>query len=237
MLKYLLMPILVIGLLFGSTSAALAKENGDGAVDKITIRAGAERIVTADAAIVTLGVRIQDSSIKQAQQLVNDTMRSIAEALMANGVAEADIHTYGLMVSNSFRERQDKEVLYTVNNNIMVNVRNINELGKILDLAFEAGANQMSGISFTYKNKQAVQEQLFKELIGIGRRQAGLIVGADGRAVGRLMDVNVYTTSNVAPADANTMKAISMNTGAASMQVFKGDIIISTDANLVFEIK
>lgn len=234
MRKILVALSMVMVVLF--SSVAWAAENHGIGVDKITLRSRVEKSVKANVALATLGVRIQSSSLSTAQSQVNTAVKSVVDALMAAGVAQEDIKTERFNVSNFNRDDKNQNTTYVVNNNITVKINNINNVGNVLDAALEAGVNQIQGVSFLYENDIMIKDELLKQAVVNGRKQANMVVAADGRILGRLLDVNLYSVNTQVTDDMAVMRAMSANSKVGS-QVFSGDVVISAEVNLTFEIK
>ena len=217
-----------------SNLAFASGSNGTGP-DKITLRSRVEKSVKANVAVATLGVRIQSNSLSSAQRQVNESVKAVVDALIDAGINKNDIQTARFTV-NSFNHDDKNQATYVVNNNISVKIRDIASVGKVLDAAFDAGANQIQGINFQYENDAALQDELMKQAVVNGRKQANMIVAADGRTLGRLLDASIYGVNTQAADEVATMRAMATNSKVGS-QVFSGDIVLSAEVNLTFEIQ
>lgn len=233
MKKIIIVLTMIISLL--GVNMAWAAETDNTGVDKITLRSRVEKSVKANIATATVGVRVQSSSLSDAQRQVNEAVSAVVSALQASGVAKADIQTARFSVNSFNKDDRNQTPIYTVNNNITVKIRNLDNAGNILDAAFNAGANQMQGINFSYEGDNDIQTELLRQAVVNGRKQAGMVVNADGRSLGRLLDVNLYNVSMQAADEVSYMRAMSANKAAGS-QVFSGDVVLSAEATLVFEI-
>lgn len=233
MKKIIIILTMIVSLL--GVNLAWAGEVDNTGVDKITLRSRVEKSVKANIATATVGVRVQSSSLSDAQYQVNNAVSAVVEALQSNGVAKADIQTARFSVNSFNKDDRNQTPIYTVNNNITVKIRNLDNAGNILDAAFAAGANQMQGINFSYEGDNDIQTELLRQAVVNGRKQAGMVVNADGRSLGRLLDVNLYNVSMQASDEVSYMRAMSANK-AAGNQVFSGDVVLSAEATLVFEI-
>lgn len=218
------------------SNVAWAAEAAGQGPDKITLRSRAEKSVKANLAITTLGVRVQSNNLPAAQEQVNAAVNAVVNALVANGISKEDIKTARFTVNSFNPDNKTQNTTYVVDNNITVKIRDIGNVGNVLDAATEAGANQIQGINFVYENDAALKDELLKQAVVNGRKQAGMVVAADGRSLGRLLDVNMYTVNTQVVDDMATMRAMAANSKIGS-QVFSGDVVISAEMSLVFEIK
>ena len=115
-----------------------------------------------DRAVVTLGVEARAETVSTARADAARAMTAIIAALGADGIAEQDIQTRSFDISPQYsrRERTDssgarynEQVLlgFIVSNQAAVNVRNMENIGGILDRVAEAGGDltRIRGISFS----------------------------------------------------------------------------------------
>jgi uncharacterized protein YggE len=122
-----------------------------------------------DQAILSLGVQTQASTATEATAENAAAMASVINALTAAGVSKDSIQTtsYNLNPVNSNPANQSVPpaiIGYVAINTIQVTLNDLGSVGKVLDQAISAGANQVQGITFTLSNqsmdtlqKQALQ--------------------------------------------------------------------------------
>ncbi len=110
----------------------------------------------------------------------------------------------------------------------------IDKAGIVLDKALESGANQILGINFTYEGAEELKDQLLKLAIENGRKKADIVASADGRIAGRLLEVNIYTDS-YQKAEMRVNKMM-LDSSALGSQVLAGNVVISSEATLLFEL-
>ena len=104
----------------------------------------------------------------------------------------------------------------------------------MLDKALESGANQILGINFTYEGAEELKDQLLKLAIENGRKKEDIVASADGRIAGRLLEVNIYTDS-YQKAEMRVNKMM-LDSSALGSQVLAGNVVISSEATLLFEL-
>ena len=237
MKKILLVCCLVASIVLSPLTAD-ARNNVDLDNARITMRSKVEKSVKANTADINLGVRVQSSSLQNAQRDVNNSVKGIVDALHENGVAKDDVQTGRYSIQNFNRGDQDKNVVYIVENNLILKVRDIDKLGKLLDVAIDNGANQIYGIHFLYEGADRIQEELLKQAVVNARKQANIILGADGRSAGRLLNLEVYgTQSKMSEDNYGANVTARYNSAGAGSQVFTGDVLLSAEVNISFEIE
>lgn len=116
---------------------------------------------TPNMATINLGVSIVKETAQEALAENSQTVAEIVTALEAFGIGEADLQTRYFSVNIEYDYSLSPEPTirgYRVNNNIVVTVNNLDEVGDILDAAIQNGANDVSGINFSNSNVDAAYE-------------------------------------------------------------------------------
>lgn len=227
--KYLFM-ILTVTFMMNLGSAEAREANQ---INTISVRSRVEQAVQANTAVITVGIRVQDSKLQIAQDKANLVMQNLVQEMLTLGVSKSDMQTsdfnlnYNKEDKNSFRG-------YTLENNLVIKVRDIDKAGIVLDKALESGANQILGINFTYEGAEELKDQLLKLAIENGRKKADIVASADGRIAGRLLEVNIYTDS-YQKAEMRVNKMM-LDSSALGSQVLAGNVVISSEATLLFEL-
>ena len=111
---------------------------------EITVNGTGETLVSADMAVISLGVNARDKDVLKAQAKVNEAIASIRTALIENGVAEEDINTDYINIYAMYDYANGSEELtaYNANSNLAIRVLKKEAVGQLIDVAFEAGANR-----------------------------------------------------------------------------------------------
>ena len=117
---------------------------------EITVSGTGEVRVSADTAIISLGVNARDKDVLKAQQKVNETIAAIRTALIEQGVKEENINTDFINIYPMYDYTSDRETLtaYNVSSTLAIRVTDIESVGTLIDVSFAAGANTLNGISF-----------------------------------------------------------------------------------------
>lgn len=147
--------------------------------------------VTPDIALFTVGVTtLADSSVGALDENAR-VMAMVLEAVRRGGVDDEDIQTQLVSVWPQFdygREPSSEPPAilgYRAENRIVVRVRDMDELGDLIDSSIEAGANQLYGVSFTVSDESS--KKLRKDVLSLAvedsREKAMIIseaIGAKG---------------------------------------------------------
>lgn len=124
--------------------------------------------VVPDMAIVNLGVQTDAETASEALTENNQQMESVMSALRAAGIANNDIRTTTIQIYPRYevppqpREGQGSQpdlVGYTATNTVEVRVRDLDNLGTILDQVVSSGGNRVDSIRFDVSNQASALEQ------------------------------------------------------------------------------
>ena len=210
------------------------------AVNIPTLSANGTGIVylTPDVAYIYIGVRSQAENVGDALTQNNNQAAAVADAIKAFGVEAKDIQTSAFNVypqQEYSPEGTITRTTYVVENTIYVTVRNLSDLGKILDATVSSGANTINGISFDVLEKEAALKEARLMAIEKAKAQAGELASAAGVTLGNLQSLNVYTSGNPVPMYEGKGGMAMAASGEAPISA--GQLTITVEANLIYEIK
>lgn len=149
---------------------------------KITVNGTGETQVSADTAVITLGVSARDKDVLKAQQKVNDAIAAIRQALIAKGVREENINTdyISIYASYSYDGDQEQVEAYSASSTLAIKVTEMGSVGMLIDEAFAAGANTLNGISFSASDTRAAGEESLKKAVAEAKARAEALAEASG---------------------------------------------------------
>jgi uncharacterized protein YggE len=162
-----------------------------------TIRVSGEGKATAppDMATIHTGVVTQAKSAQDAVAENNVAMKRILSALAEHKIAAKDIQTSSFGVRPEYkrgpRGQQQTEIIgYRVTNQVRVMVRDLPDLGQVLDALVAAGSNQVSGVSFGIDDPTGVLNQARNRAISDARSRAALYAHAANVRVGKVISIS-----------------------------------------------
>lgn len=196
-----------------------------------------EIYIVPDIAYINVGIHTEADDVTTALNNNNTQAQAISDALTSMGVDAKDIQTTSFNVSPMTTYAPDGTVskkYFAVDNSVYVTVRDLSSLGKLLDTVVKSGANTINGISFDVKDKATVNAQARDLAIQNAIAEAQAIAKAAGVTLGALQSINVSTSTPIAQSYAPKAYAVG---GGGSVPVSAGQLTVSVDANLVYEIK
>lgn len=165
----------------------------------ITIEGQGEVRAAPDMAMISSGVTTQGSTAREALDANTASMAELIAALKAEGIEARDIQTSGFSVSPNYvySDARDENGYslppkingYQVSNTVSVAVRDLAELGSILDKSVTVGANTINGVSFSVADPAELYNEARKSAFADARKKAELYATAAGASLGELESI------------------------------------------------
>ena len=149
---------------------------------KITVSGTGEIRVTADTAVVSVGVSAQDKDAIQAQSKANEVIAAIRQALTDAGIPAEDINTGYVNLYAIYDYRGDTQEItgYNANSTLAVRVTDMGKVGNVIDTAFGAGANTLEGVSFSVTDDTEAREAALRAAVQNAKAKADILADAAG---------------------------------------------------------
>ena len=229
-MKKLIPIVLALCLLF--CSAALADT-------EITVQ-GLGTVRTApDIAVISLGAEEIGEDVAAIQSAVNQRVNAIIGALTGEGgIAEEDIQTSDYNIYRRWYDNYGNPVNdFVANCSLRVVVRDIDQAGAVVDLAFKAGANTLNDISFSVADTSELADNALTLAVEDGIHRAQVIAKAAGVEL-PAVPTRVSETGDVYYR-ANTSSAmVEKFAGAAdTTQLMAGTVEITANVTVTYVIK
>ena len=205
---------------------------------KITVTGTGETQVSADTAIISLGVSARDKDVLQAQQKVNETIAAIRKTLLDNGVEETCINTDYLNIYAIYDYSTDQEELaaYNANSTLAIKVTDISTVGALIDAAFAAGANTLNGITFSASDTEEANAESMKKAVAAAKAKAEVLAEASGlkiTGIETIAEGGVYSYGNsVGNFSAKRMEAAAQDEAGTVVQAAK--LIINATVSITY---
>ncbi|MEL7319705.1 MAG: SIMPL domain-containing protein [Pseudomonadota bacterium] len=152
--------------------------------------------VTAEPDIATIGAGVTSEAptAVEAMRLNAREMNAVIDRIKSLGVAEEDIQTTGINLNARYDyNRQDRKQVfmgYSVSNRVSVRLREIDEVGGVLDALVSAGATDLSGPSFAIEDDEAAKDQARMRAVERGMARARAYAAIMGGEDVRVLEIN-----------------------------------------------
>ncbi len=159
----------------------------------LTISADGKTESAPDLATINLGVTTEGATAAAALAANAQRMTALNQALRRAGVAERDIQTSNVSVNPQYAygEGQAPRLTgYQASNNVNAKVRNIANVGRVIDAAVAAGGNTVNGVSFSHADPDAQLDAARRDAAAEARRRADLYAQVFNMRVHRIVAVS-----------------------------------------------
>ena len=202
-----------------------------------------EVMAAPDTAYVNSGVSTQAETAKDALAANTTDMSKLIETLKAAGIDSKDIQTSGFSVSpnyvypdNNTGNQPPKIVGYTVTNQVTVHVRDLTQLGSILDQSVQVGANTINGITFAVDDPSDLYAEARKAAFADAKAKAQLYAEAADVGLGDIQIISEQQNYNQPPQPVMYKATAMAADRSAPVPVEVGQLTFSIDVNVNWEL-
>ena len=176
--------------------AALASEKTAAAASTRSVTVVGEGVVNIepDVATARIGVVVLRATVREASSEAAKIMQEVKAALLAQDIEEKDIQTRHFSI---YAERygpegllQEDQVQYHVSNAVYVTIRDLDNIGGVLDAAIGAGANDVGNVRFSLENPAAVETEARAMAVADARAKAEELAALIGATVGDATEIS-----------------------------------------------
>ncbi|MEP2717939.1 SIMPL domain-containing protein [Pseudophaeobacter sp.] len=228
--KTVLITALAMALTFGAPVAAESSAEG-----QLVVTGEGRVVVAPDLAVITLGVGKEAAEASEAMGLVSEDMAAVVTELRSAGIAEKDMQTEQISLhpvwsnSGSYDDDNPRRITgFAASNTLTLRVRDLEELGAVMDRVLRAGANQFQGLRFDVTDHASLQDQMRASAVADARHKAEILAQAAGVTLGP-----VRMITDTAQNDGHPMVAMEMARGG-SMPIESGELSFSHSVQVIF---
>jgi uncharacterized protein len=176
-------------------SAAVPVWAADAPRPSITVTGEASVAAEPDMAILTLGVVKTAKTARAALDENSKALASVIANFKTAGVAAKDLQTSGFSINPQFDysnngAKPPELTGYQVNNTLTIRVRDLANLGTLLDQAITDGANSAGGITFTNSNIDELMNKARQAAVKDAIARAKTLTEAAGVKTGAIESIS-----------------------------------------------
>ncbi len=183
--------------LFSAAPTAAAEVAATSLSPFILVSGEADISVAPDVATLGLGVLSQSARAQDAQHQVAKRMAEVLAAIERQGVSKDDIQTsaleltplYAAPVGGSGYDQNRPITGYRASVSLTLKIKDLPSVGKVLDAAVSAGANQVHYLSFGLLDEHAARKKALAEAAREARDKAETLAKALNLRLGRILEV------------------------------------------------
>jgi uncharacterized protein len=179
-------------LLLGSTAQAQPK-NDRPRPSSITVNGDATIFAEPDLAQIDIGVVTQARSAPEASKENAERLTRVMTEVKKNLDKGDEVKTAGYSLTPNYRYPQGGKpeiVGYTASNTLRIKTTNLAQVGRLIDGAMQAGANNVNRLVFTLKDEQAAQLEALRTATAKAKTKAEAIAASLGLKIVRIASIN-----------------------------------------------
>ena len=245
---------LALFLLVGTISGLKSMQfigSGVSATNTINVSGEGEVFAVADTATFSVTVREKAKEVKDAQDAATKKGNDIIAYLKGGGVEEKDIKTLDYSVNPDYEWSQGacpqggycpgKQVLigYQVSQTLSVKVRDTKKAGDLLSGVGSRGATEVSGLSFTIDDEDALKAEARDKAIAQAKEKAKVLAKSLGVSLVRV--VGFYENEGGGPIYGYGMggdeRMMAVSASKAAPQIPAGQNKIVSNVSVTYEIR
>jgi uncharacterized protein len=168
-------------------------------VRTLSVSGAGQANLVPDIAYIYVGVHTEKPSAAEAVRENNAQTQQMIQALRDFGIDAKDIRTTNFSIwpmdkYDPATGQPTGQKAYAVDNTVYVTVRDLNELGDLLDTVVTAGANTVNSIQFDVVDKAEALKQARADAMKDAEAQAKELASAAGVTLGEVQSISFYDT-------------------------------------------
>ncbi len=236
---------LVVGLLAGPALATVvnppsypstaAAGSDQPAEHTLSVTGEGKVTLTPDIATVQLGVLTERPTAKAARQAAAVAMTNVVDAVRKMGIADKDIATASISLSPTYDYPNNATPRirgYQLQNTVTVTVRNLDQLGDLLDNSVVAGATTINGVNFDVADRAAAEAQARQAAVADAKAKADTLANGLGVHIAGVASVSEQVSTPVWYG--RNVAGEALGAADASTPVMPGTTDVTIDVNVSF---
>ncbi|MDD3334258.1 MAG: SIMPL domain-containing protein [Eubacteriales bacterium] len=161
----------------------------------LTTVGSAEVSVKPDMVLLTFHMVSTATTVAAAQEAAVQQVDALSQALEGLQISSEDIYTSAYAVTTQYSYQYGKlgegetPTGYNISSDIAVRLRQLNQLGQVVDVALQLGAEADYDLSFESSKIQEAYDKAMALAVGDGMRKAELLAASAGKTLGALKTV------------------------------------------------
>ena len=201
----------------------------------ISVTAEGEASVAPDLAIVSFAVSGDGKDLAATRDEVNTRSSAVLAGLRAIGLADPDLNAPDVGIHPQYDYRKGQRLTgYRVVRHMTARVRDLEQLGSVLDGVVASGANEVHGAQMTSSDPAASEHEALRLAVAAARAKAEAIAAAAGVTVGSVLRIE-EEPDHGPPMPKMRMMAMAESADVPT-EVVAGDLTVTRRIRAWFEI-
>jgi uncharacterized protein len=231
--------IVLMALALGACSPTIVA-NPAPPLRSMNINGTGQVFLTPDIAYIYIGVHTEMDTAAEAVRANNSDTQQVIEALKEAGIAAKDIRTTNFSIWPNQQYSPDGQptgTSYVVDNSVFVTVRELENLGDLLDSAVGAGANSINSVQFDVADKTEALKDARDQAVEDAKIQAQQLAEASGVKLGEIQSIGFFDAMPVPYLDTYGKGGGGGVAEAAAVPIQPGQLTLTVTVTMTYEIK
>lgn len=220
----------------GTNLAAAAEPN------TIAVSGMAEQEVAPDMAYIDVGINVRADDAETARTQEAQIASQIRRALLGLAITDNDLQNTSYYLYQEYKvdrngvRTADK---YVLDSSIKVTVKDLDKLSQVIDNVVEAGATNISNITYALSTQNIIQRQLLATAVENARDKAAVVANAGSRTLGNMLsaDINSFDGGTIVAYGANKLRSTTnLAEDGVATKLSPGKIKLNARVQLVFSL-
>lgn len=220
----------------GTNLAAAAEPN------TIAVSGMAEQEVAPDMAYIDVGINVRADDAETARTQEAQIASQIRRALLGLAITDNDLQNTSYYLYQEYKvdrngvRTADK---YVLDSSIKVTVKDLDKLSQVIDNVVEAGATNISNITYALSTQNIIQRQLLATAVENARDKAAVVANAGSRTLGNMLsaDINSFDGGTIVAYGANKLRSTTnLAEDGVATKLSPGKIKLNVRVQVVFSL-
>jgi uncharacterized protein YggE len=220
----------------GTNLAAAAEPN------TIAVSGMAEQEVAPDMAYIDVGINVRADDAETARTQEAQIASQIRRALLGLAITDNDLQSTSYYLYQEYKvdrngvRTADK---YVLDSSIKVTVKDLDKLSQVIDNVVEAGATNISNITYALSTQNIIQRQLLATAVENARDKAAVVANAGSRTLGNMLsaDINSFDGGTIVAYGANKLRSTTnLAEDGVATKLSPGKIKLNARVQVVFSL-
>ncbi len=220
----------------GTNLAAAAEPN------TIAVSGMAEQEVAPDMAYIDVGINVRADDAETARNQEAQIASQIRRALLGLAITDNDLQNTSYYLYQEYKvdrngvRTADK---YVLDSSIKVTVKDLDKLSQVIDNVVEAGATNISNITYALSTQNIIQRQLLATAVENARDKAAVVANAGSRTLGNMLsaDINSFDGGTIVAYGANKLRSTTnLAEDGVATKLSPGKIKLNARVQVVFSL-
>lgn len=220
----------------GTNLAAAAEPN------TIAVSGMAEQDVAPDMAYIDVGINVRADDAETARTQEAQIASQIRRALLGLAITDNDLQNTSYYLYQEYKvDRNDVRTAdkYVLDSSIKVTVKDLDKLSQVIDNVVEAGATNISNITYALSTQNIIQRQLLATAVENARDKAAVVANAGSRTLGNMLsaDINSFDGGTIVAYGANKLRSTTnLAEDGVATKLSPGKIKLNARVQVVFSL-